>query len=148
MAMHRASPTSINPSRSAPLSGRKAQARPSYSKSTPIQQESEDRAQHTITSGAIIQFTTTLNKICTHISLFPNTLCKLSYLTLQRIGYIITSNPTATKNISIPPPLSLRKRGHTNRHTHPHKLPLLQRRPRIRHKIPQNNPHRHRQKDP
>jgi len=54
--------------------------------------------QRTMTSGATTQFTTTLNKICTQISLFPSTLCKLSYFTLQRIGYIITSNPTAIRS--------------------------------------------------
>ena len=52
--------------------------------------------QRTMTSGATTQFTTTLNKICTQISLFPSTLCKVSNLILQRIGYIITNNPTAT----------------------------------------------------
>lgn len=51
--------------------------------------------RRTITSGAMIQFTITLNRICTQISLFLNTLCSVSNLTLQRIGYIITNNPTA-----------------------------------------------------
>jgi hypothetical protein len=73
---------------------------------------SRAQTKHTITSGAITQFTTTLNKICVQISLFPNTLCNVSYRTLHRIGYIITSKPTATisKHQQFIPPLG-RKRN-------------------------------------
>ena len=51
--------------------------------------------ERTMTSGAMIQFTAMLNKICIQIYLFRNTRCKVSNLTLQSMGYIMTSSPIA-----------------------------------------------------
>lgn len=50
----------------------------------------------TIRKGAIIQLTNMLNAICLQISRWLNTRCRVSNRTLHIIGYIITSNPTAT----------------------------------------------------
>ena len=48
-----------------------------------------------MSSGAIIQFATTLKPSWIQIWRWAKIRCKLSYLTLQRIGYIMTNNPTA-----------------------------------------------------
>lgn len=51
---------------------------------------------HTMKKGATIQLTKTLKPICFQAPLCEKMRCKISYCTLQRIGYIITSSPTAT----------------------------------------------------
>ena len=56
--------------------------------------------KHTISSGATIQFSKTLKPICIHNCLERNARCSVSYCTLQRIGYIMTSNPMAEKHAS------------------------------------------------
>lgn len=48
----------------------------------------------------MIQLTKTLKRICTQISRFLNARWSVSYFTLQSMGYIITSNPTA-KGLSV-----------------------------------------------
>ena len=77
MAMHRASPTKMSPSRKPDLSGKNAQDKASMRK------------------GAMIQLTKTLKAIWIQISRFLNAWWSVSNLTLQRMGYIMTSNPTA-----------------------------------------------------
>ena len=53
------------------------------------------RSIRTITSGAMIQLMTRLNAIWIQRPRLFKTRCNVSYLTLQRIGYIMTSRPTA-----------------------------------------------------
>lgn len=48
-----------------------------------------------MSSGAMIQFIMREKPIWIHICLVLNAWCSVSYLTLQRMGYIITNNPTA-----------------------------------------------------
>jgi hypothetical protein len=61
MAMHLASPTKTNPVRKSLLSGKKAQARPSYIKL--VETEPNRVQMRTIRSGATIQFMRILNPI-------------------------------------------------------------------------------------
>ena len=82
IAMHRAMPTRIRPSRSPLSSGRKAQ-------------ESAN-----IRKGATIQFTIMLNPTWYHSSLVLKARCSVSYLTLHSMGYIITSKPMASFSVS------------------------------------------------
>lgn len=49
----------------------------------------------TIRNGAIIQFISTLNEICFQRSRCAKSMWSDSYRTLQRMGYIMTSSPTA-----------------------------------------------------
>ena len=77
MAIHLAIPTIIKPSLRSGLSGRKAQARP------------------VMNSGAIIQFKPIEMIICIQIFLSLKTKWSVSYRTLHKIGYIMTSKPTA-----------------------------------------------------
>lgn len=49
----------------------------------------------TIKKGAMSQFITMLNAIWIQISRLRKTWWRLSYLILQRMGYIMTSNPIA-----------------------------------------------------
>jgi hypothetical protein len=45
--------------------------------------------------GDMIQFTTMLKPTCTHKDFCRKEWCKLSNLTLHRMGYIMTSRPIA-----------------------------------------------------
>jgi hypothetical protein len=49
-------------------------------------------------NGATIQLTKTLKPICFQAPRWEKTTCSVSYCTLHRIGYIMTSNPTAVQN--------------------------------------------------
>lgn len=55
-------------------------------------------ATHTMKKGAISQFTTMLKATCNQSCFDLNTRCSVSYSTLHRIGYIMTSRPMATKS--------------------------------------------------
>ena len=99
MAIQRATPTRINPSLNSGSSGRNAHASPTYghrciSPST-FCHALRIALPHTIVNGATTQLISTLNPKCTHRLLYLNSLCSVSYWTLHRMGYIITSSPTA-----------------------------------------------------
>jgi hypothetical protein len=110
--------------------------------------------------GAMTQFTNTLKAICTHIARWRKTWWSVSNLILHMMGYIITRSPTAIAPISppsllpstslpsLPPNSTPEKDGHTNRNTNAHKLPLLQRRPRAGHEVPQDDADGHSEEDP
>lgn len=109
--------------------------------------------------GATIQLTTRLNPIWTHKAFCRRVRCSVSYRTLHRIGYIMTSRPTAKRfDISIPsfeptpslsPSRSQEKQSKlTNGHGHSHEFPPLQRRPCTRHEVSQKNAYSHGKKDP
>ena len=53
----------------------------------------------TMRKGANIQLTNMLKQICFHIALCESSSCKDSYRTLHKIGYIITSRPTAVEKL-------------------------------------------------
>lgn len=77
IAMHLARPTRMRPWRRSSLSGRKAHASASMRK------------------GAMIQFMMMLKVSWTKMSRLLKILCSASNRTLQRMGYIMTSSPTA-----------------------------------------------------
>lgn len=101
IAMQRARPTKISPSRSSGSSGRKAQERPSCEDeiSNPRLLTS-CAAEITIRNGATSQFMTMLKPIWIHRVRWPNARWSVSNFTLQRIGYIITSKPMAVTRVS------------------------------------------------
>lgn len=96
--MQRANPTSTRPSRRPGSSGRKAQASASYKISTLSHQELCFAAR-TMRKGATIQFTRMLKPTCIQSCLDRKALCSVSYSTLHKIGYIITSRPIAVKRV-------------------------------------------------
>ena len=53
---------------------------------------------HTMKKGAMIQLTPILNPTWIQSDFCRNDRCRVSYRTLHKIGYIITSNPTASNN--------------------------------------------------
>ena len=98
MAMHRASPTRISPSRRPGLSGRKAQERASCGVLVWVW-DASDRCRGldfgTMSKGATTQLMAMLNRICIQISRLRKTWWRVSNLILQRMGYIMTRSPTA-----------------------------------------------------
>lgn len=71
------------------------------------------RMGHTMTRGATIQLTTMLKAIWIQILRSRKTWCSVSYLTLHRIGYIMTSSPIAN-NVS----------GHLGKIRQQHDIPI------------------------
>jgi len=143
--MHRASPTSISPSRSAPLSGRKAQARPSYQNQQAVLQDHLGTTYHDERRNNPVHDNTKQN-------LHPN--IPLPQHIVQSLKPDLAKNwihhhqqPNRYSHISINITLNKKDR-HTNRHRNTNKLPLLQGRPCTRHEIPQYNPNRHSEEDP
>ena len=150
--MHRPSPTSITPVRSSGSSGRHIHARASYGHvSVMCVRGPNGISGQTIRKGATTQFTNTLKASCVHISRCEKTSCRVSYRTLQRMGYIITSSPTAilpeqpasqlvsdgqrdapTTSASS---TSWREKPRTNRHTDACELALLERCCDVRHEV-------------
>lgn len=113
------------------------------------------KLKRTMNSGAMIQLTMILNPTWIQSPFSRNVRCNDSYRTLHKIGYIMTSKPTAEIHLSqqlhpSSPAKAEKSRVDrpTNRHRNTHKLPLLQRRARTGHKVPQNDPHRHSKEDP
>lgn len=113
-----------------------------------------------MTKGATIQLMRMLKPSWIQISLVLKTSCSFSYCTLQRMGYIMTSNPIALVisahiHILFPtlPASDLKKKktkrqGHTDGYGHADKSALLQRRPDIVDKVAQEDPEKHGQEDP
>jgi hypothetical protein len=93
MAMHRAIPTSIKPSRRPLSSGRKAHA--SANCVGRQLQMGNIVDEPTMKRGAMIQLMTRLKAIWIQRAFSRNDRCKVSYLTLHKIGYIMTSRPIA-----------------------------------------------------
>lgn len=93
--MQRARPTRMSPSRRPGSSGRNAHARASYSMSAWCLIGTDVCAVITIKNGAMIQLSKILKPIWIQSCFDRKAWCKVSYLTLHRIGYIITSKPIA-----------------------------------------------------
>jgi len=108
IAIQRANPTSTSPSRRPGSSGRKAHARASCCKLASCldgdtHQALGRLAALTIKNGAMIQLSNMLKPIWIQSCFDRKAWCKVSYLTLHRIGYIMTSKPIAafrTHNVS------------------------------------------------
>ena len=99
---------------------------------------------HTMRRGATIQLTNTLKPICFQMPRCEKIWCNTSYCTLQRIGYIITSSPTATTLVSRDLKDEHKEnRRHTYRDGHVRELALLQRRADLGHEVAQQDSEDH-----
>jgi hypothetical protein len=109
----------------------------------------------TMKRGATIQLTTTLKPICFQMPRWPKTSCNVSYRTLQRMGYIMTSRPIAADvaNISRRPIFSwrLRRPGRgflTDWNGYIEELALLEGRTNPGNEVAKDDADGHGQKDP